>query len=421
MDLINQYFKEYVIPEKKYVIALSGGVDSAVLALLVSKQTNNVRSIFVNHNQVDSNNLEKAAEAVANSLNLQHINISTDLEINASETKMREERYRVLFENISEDEILLFGHHGDDKIETFFINLLRGTRLKGLSSIPSESNNLERPLLNFSKKEIILLAQEYELPYLDDATNNDNKILRNWLRNDLVPQIKDKFDGDLNKKISRIINEINYIKTISGDFEKYIKVAPGYIEVPITFLNKNNPTTDYLLTQISYLFGNTGLEQKDFEKIFSVIENKNNLDFDSGWNISTQAGLLLFINTSNWQISNELFNSIGYFNFQKIEKDKNLNNWSIELPTNLRNKLRFNQIEPGDSILIDGIDQKASEIFRSFGVNEVLRKVWPVLKLDDKIIWIPGIRKSDDVNRFDSQIESFIINTSIEKSCFENI
>ena len=45
MDLINQYFKEYVIPEKKYVIALSGGVDSAVLALLVSKQTNNVRSI----------------------------------------------------------------------------------------------------------------------------------------------------------------------------------------------------------------------------------------------------------------------------------------------------------------------------------------------------------------------------------------
>lgn len=421
MDLINQYFKEYVIPEKKYVIALSGGVDSAVLALLVSKQTNNVRSIFVNHNQVDSNNLEKAAEAVANSLNLQHINISTDLEINASETKMREERYRVLFENISEDETLLFGHHGDDKIETFFINLLRGTRLKGLSSIPSESNNLERPLLNFSKKEIILLAQEYELPYLDDATNNDNKILRNWLRNDLVPQIKDKFDGDLNKKISRIINEINYIKTTSGDFEKYIKVAPGYIEVPITFLNKNNPTTDYLLTQISYLFGNTGLEQKDFEKIFSVIENKNNLDFDSGWNISIQAGLLLFINTSNWQISNELFSSIGYFNFQKMEKDKNFNNWSIELPTNLRNKLKFNQIEPGDSILIDGIDQKASEVFRSFGVNEVLRKVWPVLKLDDKIIWIPGIRKSDDVNSFDSHIESFIINTSIEKSCFENI
>jgi tRNA(Ile)-lysidine synthase len=421
MDLINQYFKEYVIPEKKYVIDLSGGVDSAVLALLVSKQTNNVRSIFVNHNQVDSNNLEKAAEAVANCLNLQHINISSDLEINASETKMREERYRVLFENISGNETLLFGHHGDDKIETFFINLLRGTRLKGLSSIPSESNNLERPLLNFSKKEIILLAQEYELPYLDDATNNDNKILRNWLRNDLVPQIKDKFDGDLNKRISRIINEINYIKTTSGDFEKYIKVAPGYIEVPITFLNKNNPTTDYLLTQISYLFGNTGLEQKDFEKIFSVIENKNNLDFDSGWNISTQAGLLLFINTSTWKISNELFSSIGYFNFQKIEKDKNFNNWSIELPTNLRNKLKFNQIEPGDSILIDGIDQKASEVFRSFGVNEVLRKVWPVLKLDDKIIWIPGIRKSDDVNRFDSHIESFIINTSREKSCFENI
>ena len=107
--------------------------------------------------------------------------------------------------------------------------------------------------------------------------------------------------------------------------------------------------------------------------------------------------------------------------FQEIEKVKSLNNWSIELPTSLKSKLKFNQIKPGDSILIDGIDQKASEVFRSFGVNEVLRKVWPVLKLDDKLIWIPRIRKSDDVKSFDSHIESFIINTSIEKSCFENI
>ena len=67
---------------------------------------------------------------------------------------------------------------------------------------------------------------------------------------------------------------------------------------------------------------------KDFEKIFSVIENKNNLDFDRGWNISTQAGLLL-LSIDQIEISNEIFSSIGYFNFQKIEKDKNLNNWRL--------------------------------------------------------------------------------------------
>ena len=86
-----------------------------------------------------------------------------------------------------------------------------------------------------------------------------------------------------------------------------------------------------------------------------------------------------------------------------------------------RQNLNLSTISKGDKILIDGSLQKVSEVMRSFGVKEPLREVWPIVKFDNKVIWIPGIRKSDLVKDFDSENNKHTITTSIEKSNFENI
>ena len=83
--------------------------------------------------------------------------------------------------------------------------------------------------------------------------------------------------------------------------------------------------------------------------------------------------------------------------------------------------MNLSTISKGDKILIDGSMQKVSEVMRSFGVKESLREVWPIVKFDNKVIWIPGIRKSDLVKDFDSENNKHTITTSIEKSNFENI
>ena len=98
-------------PTKNYVVALSGGVDSSVLLHIVHSYTPNVRSVFVNHNQKDSDKLQKSAESIAKYLDIDHSNIDTRLDSDASETKMRDARYKALFNNIQQDEVLLLGHH----------------------------------------------------------------------------------------------------------------------------------------------------------------------------------------------------------------------------------------------------------------------------------------------------------------------
>ena len=121
MTEIENKINNLLNPSQNYVVALSGGVDSSVLLHSVRSYTSNVRSVFVNHNQKDSNKLQKSAENIAKDLDIHLTTIGTQLDSGSSETKMREARYQALFNNVKQDEVLLLGHHNDDKVETFLI------------------------------------------------------------------------------------------------------------------------------------------------------------------------------------------------------------------------------------------------------------------------------------------------------------
>ncbi len=407
-------------PNHNYVVALSGGVDSSVLIHIVCSYTSNVRSVFVNHNQKDSNKLQKSAESIAKGLDIDHLNLDVQLDFNASETKMREARYKVLFNNMKQDEILLLGHQNDDRVETFLINLFRGTRLKGLVSINQKSKNILRPLIDVKKSSIIQYAQDKKIHFTEDSTNKDNSILRNWLRNKIIPSIEKNFKGDLNYKIQNLIYEIDELTKNDKHLISYIKTARGYVEVPVSLINKHNSASYYLLSTISQHIGQSGLQNADLQKIFSVIEENNRKSFFENWEVSIQSGLLMFINKDKWITNDDLINPRGYFNFKKYDSINILNNWSISLPKYLEDEIYLSIISDGDSFKADNHIQKVSELFRSYGVNKSLREVWPVLKLKDTILWIPGIRKSSEGNWLETQKDKFIISASTEKVSIEN-
>ena len=234
MTEIRDKITNLIQPSKNYVVALSGGVDSSVLLHVVKTLTPNVRSLFVNHNQQDSNSLQKSAEKFAEIMNVEHTSLETELELGASETKMREARYQLLFSNLMSDEILLLGHHHDDKIETFLMNLFRGTRLKGLISIKQKSQNTLRPFTEIKKTSIIKYAKQNDIRFVEDSSNKDNSVLRNWLRNELIPDIEKNFKGDLNSKIQNLILEIEELTRDQKKLIPYIKHAKGYLEIPLS-------------------------------------------------------------------------------------------------------------------------------------------------------------------------------------------
>ena len=404
---------------KNYVVALSGGVDSAVLATVVAQQTPNLRSVFVRHNQKHSDKLEEMANRIADNLKINHKALDSNLKENSSETKMRDARYEILYDELDDDEILLTGHTLSDKVETFFINLLRGTRVRGLKSIPKMTPRLRRPLLGISKDNLINYAKENNIEYLDDVTNFDNKIIRNWIRNELIPKVDEKFPGDIEEKISSLITEIESIfETTNTDF-KYIKTAKGYIEIPIALVKEKNIKSNMYLSLLSKALGIPSLEKKDIQKITTSINEEKKVDFDNNWSCGVSNSLLIFINKKTWQ---EQYGSkdqnLGLFKFSSVEKIKVNNNWTASLPK--KEKIRISPLKNGDKIKVDGNTIKVSEILRSYGIKSVLKEVWPVVSIGDEIYWVPGIRKSDSLIDYEKSGKSNIITASIEKSSIED-
>ena len=418
---IHNSVSEFTNSSDKYVIAISGGVDSAVLTHIFYMLKLNFRTVFVNHNQKGSEELKQSAQALSDILKLNHKCIETDIRIDSSETLMREARYEALNNDINEKEILVTAHHRDDKIETFFINLLRGTRLKGLTSIALKSNNIIRPMINISKSQIMKYAKVNDLYFRNDVSNFDNSILRNWIRNELIPEVENRFPGNLNNKITDLILEIEESTKEDTEIKKYIKYAPGYFEIPACLLKHNSSETNYLLSIISQLVGQSGLQTSDIKNMFKALSSGKQVSYFENWIVSQQLGLLIFVNKEEWKFKQNT-NSFGYFKFVTTEYCETRNNWSLALQNISNDQISFESVSPGDFIILDNKKQKVSEVLRSSGIQDALREVWPLVKKDDEVIWIPGLRKSDNVKvkEFESTKNINIITASIEKSTVGN-
>ena len=414
-----KFLKNFDI-EKKYVVALSGGVDSAVLAFLAKKFSNNVRAIFINHNQKHSDQLETQARVIAEKLKIDFIAIPTSIEPNSSETHMRKVRIQKLHKSIKDNEYILFGHTLSDKAETFLMNLFRGTHLHGLKSIPKNINKIKRPLLDVSKEEIIKYAKVNQINYLDDESNFDNAINRNWIRNVIFKEVEKRFSGSLEAQIAQIISELEYALPQNTTLLNSVKSSSGYIEIPVSLVNFKNPELLSLFAIIGKRIGMTGMESKDLDKIKETIATSKQVTFFNDWYCMSYSSLLIFINKNLWVQGAGLdSNPYGYLRINTEEKHGYFNNWNIAIPSRDTN-ISIRTLENGDKIKTNNSEKKVSELMRAFGLRGILKEVWPVLLVEEEIIWIPGIRKSDTALDVQNNNYSHIISASIEKSDIEN-
>ena len=416
---IENIVQSNVDASKNLVIALSGGVDSSVLAHILCKISKNIRLVFVQHNQVHSKDLEASAKKVAKSLNLDLEVIQTSLKPNSSETEMRDERYKHLLSNLKKDEVLLTGHNLSDKAETLLINLFRGTRLEGLKSINSENSLSSKPMINISKKEIYEYANKNDIPYSEDPTNKDNNIVRNWIRNFLIPEINNKFPGSFESKADQLSNEVAFRSNYDNDNLKYIKKSEGYVEIPSLFIDNMSLEKQYYLNRVGKYIGMNSIEKKDIEKVEKVIAENIKIDFFKGWICFRSGGSILFIDKNKWKINDKSnFENYGFFNFKKISSIDIFNKWSVSIPEG--SNVTIKTLQDGEKIISGNNSLKVTEIFRNYGVNSELRNFWPLIYVNDTLYWIVGLRKSDEAIKNEKKYKSNILVASVEKSSFED-
>lgn len=188
------------LQQHKILLAISGGIDSVVLAHLCKKEGLAVSFAHCNFQLrgKDSHCDEQFVRELADQLGVKVYVKSFDTRDIAAKNGQsiqiaaRELRYTwfdqlCLRENYA---YLLTAHHLNDNIETFLINVLRGTGLQGLTGIPPVNNTIVRPLLKFTRAAITSYARENNINWREDYTNATDDYLRNRLRHHIVPALE---------------------------------------------------------------------------------------------------------------------------------------------------------------------------------------------------------------------------------------
>lgn len=199
------------------LIALSGGVDSMCMATLFFKSCYPnfaVATVNFSLRGEESDGDEALVKEWCKSNNKRCHSIVFDTKEYAAQKKIsiqmaaRELRYS-WFKELSEEhgyQYIALAHNLNDSVETLFLNLLRGSGLKGLRGIPSKNHSIIRPLLPFSREEIEYYVKQEKVEFREDSSNRENQYSRNRLRNLLFPHFK-------------AINP-NFLHTISASIER---------------------------------------------------------------------------------------------------------------------------------------------------------------------------------------------------------
>ncbi|MDP5213063.1 tRNA lysidine(34) synthetase TilS [Pseudoalteromonas tunicata] len=225
----HQFAKQIPPNVKTLTVALSGGVDSVVLLHLVATyQALNpdvkVQAVHVNHGiSPHAHAWQDFCQRLCAELTIPFnaISVTIDKKNRQSlEAVARELRYQALVSVTQVQDVILLGQHQDDQVETFFLQLKRGSGLSGLSAMANtsefEGRILVRPLLETSRASIEAFCQQFNLSHIEDESNSDVKYDRNYLRHQILPELNSRFAG-FNQCVARSASLLREQQTLINE------------------------------------------------------------------------------------------------------------------------------------------------------------------------------------------------------------
>ncbi len=212
-DKIFAHFKGLLRKKNKdkFVLSVSGGADSVLLLYLLCKyfefDTNRLIISHINHNlrknsDIDEKFVLMLGEKLSIDTHIKNLDPDTISRGDSTESWARKHRYSFL-NNIMEKveaQWILTGHHANDQAETILMNISEKTGLFGLGGMKEINNNIIRPLLPYTKAQLMKVVSKYSIPFLEDSTNRDNYYKRNFIRNNVIAPWLEK-DNDLIESI----------------------------------------------------------------------------------------------------------------------------------------------------------------------------------------------------------------------------
>ena len=418
------------LSNKKLLIATSGGIDSVALTHLLHLLQFKISLAHCNFRLrgIDSDTDEIFIKTEAEQLKINCFTTSFNTEAFAKKNGIsiqmaaRELRYN-WFEEIRKNnhfDYILTAHHADDNLETFLINLSRGTGLDGLTGIPAVNNSIVRPLLPFSRKEIITFVKNNNLLWREDKSNTETKYLRNKLRHDIIPLLKElnpNFITSFTKTIENLQGSKQVVTDKIAEVEaQVIHKKEDVLELDIQKIKALKNPKIYLFEILkTYGFSEWEdvynlLEAQTGKNVFSsthrLIKNRNFLllsrvnSSTNRYDIVTIAKNVKGVNILNKETSQvDLKLKIEQVLPSKIEQYKtNKNRIHIDEEA-LKYPLYVRKWEKGDYFYPIGMEgkKKLSKYFKDEKLSLLDKESIWLLCSENKIVWIIGKRLD---NRF---------------------
>jgi tRNA(Ile)-lysidine synthase len=410
------------LKKKKLLLACSGGIDSVVLCDLLSKTTTEFAiahcnfSLRATESDADAAFVEHLAAAYQAPFFLQKFDTKSFAEEKNLSIQMaaRALRYEWFFELLASKnyDYLVTAHHLDDDLETFLINITRATGLKGLTGIPEHTPKIVRPLLIFSKEEIEDYALQNKLQWREDSSNKEAKYLRNKIRLEVIPKLKQtepKFLENFQKTQKYLKQSQHLIEDYMAMVYKQVvtKSDVGYV-IHLLQLEKF-PNTEALLYELLHPFGFTAwhdifdlLTAQTGKQVFSsthgLLKNRDTLLLHE---IQTPQKTVYSITEVPTQISMPIRLKIQ---FAKAIGKTSKNTVFIDAQT-LTFPLEIRKWKAGDVFYPSGMlgKKKISKFFKDEKLSLLAKqKAW-LLCSQNQIVWVIGHRAD---RRFQASLES---------------
>lgn len=405
----------------RIAVAISGGLDSVTLAHLLHEAGLKPDFIHVNFNLRGADSHEDAlfvkqlAQSIGVSCHVKSVDTTTyaaqqQLSIQMAARALRYDYFEDLVRQDVVDYVLT-AHHLDDQLETFLINLGRGTGLRGLTGIPEKSAHILRPLLPFSREELLEFTLSRKLNWREDSSNASDKYLRNSLRHNVIPALK-KASPHLMQTLSSTFQNLGDAEFLmNAEVARFTDQAVDKTQddqsIAIDFLRETGRPEAYLYELLKgkgfHIGDAVQLMQAESGKTIYGTHHRLIKDRDRLWlaNIQKAPSLEYQVKefTASFKLGKRTFFMAYVDTTEPLQTLRQLGNEQsllldadqVRFPFIIRN---WNQ---GDKMKPLGLNghKKVSDLLIDHKISVLEKENCLVLKSNQNILWLVGIRTSN--------------------------
>ncbi|MBQ7224792.1 MAG: tRNA lysidine(34) synthetase TilS [Clostridia bacterium] len=423
LDIINRYIKS----GNRVAVAVSGGMDSVCLLHLFSVSGLKKESVVVanvehgirGESSVRDSNFVRA---LADKYGFEFVGESVDIPAlkresgRSEETEARIARKRFFSSLLSSGKVdfIATAHHDDDRVESVLMHLFRGCGTSGLVGMSERDGQYIRPLINATRSQIEGYVTAKNLRFVVDESNFEDKYTRNYLRNTVIPLIRERYDlSQAIRTLSDNAKEDEQFIRSMMDEEKFIKVSDGEVSLALDVFGFHKALTSrYIMRAVAFLGRVTDFESKHIFAVEKLADGENGKRIDLGQSLSAvkEYGKIVFFigEKQEEKLTDECEFTIGmsYFGDGIIEV----------YPTDAK-------VQPGKLIIdVDKVPdgsvirtRREGDVFKPFGsgtkkLKEYLidskipqrkRDKLPLLCYNDRVLAIFGVQISEEIKLTD--------------------